>query len=537
MAVIGSVASEKAISMIALHAHEIPHVFPAEVLQEAEAVQPVGPENREDWRDLGLITIDPEDARDHDDAVFAFADDDPANPGGYVVIVAIADVAVYVRPGSAMDREALRRGNSVYFPDRVVPMLPERISNDLCSLREGEDRPALAVRMRFSADGNRLEHRFHRILMRSRARLSYSQAQNAVDGSPDGKTRPLLEPVLEPLWSAYRALARGRRAREPLELDLPERKILLHPDGTVDRVVVPERLESHRLIEEFMIQANVAAAESLESARQKLLYRVHDAPSLAKQEALRDFLRTLGHSLARGAELTPKRFNAILRNFAGTEHEQLVNEVVLRTQSQAEYSPYNIGHFGLSLRRYAHFTSPIRRYADLIVHRALIRAFRLGEDGLRPEEEAQLEEIAGLVSTAERRAMVAERETIDRLIALHLAERIGDRFEGRIAGVSRAGLFVRLQQIGADGFVPLSTLRDDYYVHDEAGHMLTGRSSGRGYRLGDVVEVRLAEVAPMAGAMQFEMLSEPRPLPQAVRSWHKSRGGKAARGRTGRTRS
>ncbi len=523
LAVIGSLTSEKAVSMIALHAHDIPHVFPAEVLGEAEATEPAGMAGREDWRDAALVTIDPADAKDHDDAVCGHADDDPANPGGVVATVAIADVAAYVRTGSALDREAQKRGNSVYFPDRVVPMLPERISNDLCSLREGEDRPALAVRMVFAADGRKLRHSFHRVMMRSAARLAYPQAQAAIDGAPDDKTAALLDTVLKPLWETYAVLKRGRTARKPLELDLPERKILLDDEGKVDRVVVPERLEAHKLVEEFMIQANVAAAETLEAKRQALVYRTHDAPSLAKQESLREFLKTLGLSLARGAQLRPAQFNTILERVRGEDHEQLVNEVVLRSQSQAEYAPDNIGHFGLNLKRYAHFTSPIRRYADLIVHRALIAALGLGKDGLTPGEEARLDDIAALISAAERRAMAAERDTVDRLIAGHLATRRGDTFEARVSGVTKAGLFVQLPAYGADGFIPVSSLGGDYYIYDETAHSLVGDRSSKGFRLGDRVDVRLVEVAPLAGALRFEMLSDARPLPPATRSFHKAK--------------
>jgi ribonuclease R len=529
--VVGSLTSEKAVSMIAIHAHDIPHIFPPQVLAEAEAVGLAPLEGREDWRDLPLITIDPADAKDHDDAVFAEPDGDAANPGGVIVTVAIADVAAYIRPGSALDREALNRGNSVYFPDRVVPMLPERISNDLCSLREGEDRPALAVRMTFSAQGRKIRHRFHRVMMRSQAKLAYPQAQAAIDGAPDEKTRPLLDRILRPLWQAYRILKSGRDQRQPLELDLPERKILLKPDGTVDRVTVPERLDAHKLIEEFMIQANVAAAETLEERRQPLIYRVHDAPSLAKQESLREFLQTVGLSLARGAAMKPSQFNGILDRVRGEDHETLVNEVVLRSQSQAIYTPDNIGHFGLNLRRYAHFTSPIRRYADLIVHRALISAAGLGNDGLTRAEEERLEEISGLISAAERRAMAAERETVDRLIAAHLADRTGESFEARISGVTKSGLFVQLPQFGADGFIPVSTLGNDYYLYDETAHALFAERSGKGYRLGDQVDVKLVEVAPLAGSMLFEMQSEPRPLEGMKQSFHKAKGRRTARER------
>ena len=529
--VLGSLDNEKAVSMIAIHAHEIPHIFPAAVLAEADAMKPAGMEHREDWRKLPLVTIDPADAKDHDDAVYAEPDPDPANVGGVIATVAIADVAIYIRAGSALDREALKRGNSVYFPDRVVPMLPERISNDLCSLREGEDRPALAVRMTFSPQGRKIRHTFHRIMMKSAAKLAYPQAQAAIDGKPDDKTGPLLEPVLRPLWDAYAIVKRGRDHRQPLELDLPERKILLKPDGTVDRVMVPDRLDAHKLIEEFMIQANVAAAETLEDKRQPLVYRIHDAPSMAKQESLREFLQTVGLSLARGPQLKPEQFNGILSRVRGQDHEGLVNEVVLRSQSQAVYSPANIGHFGLNLRRYAHFTSPIRRYSDLIVHRALVGSLGLGAGGLTRDEEARLEETSALISASERRAMAAERDTVDRLIAAHLSGRKGETFDGRVTGVTKSGLFVQLPTYGADGFIPVSSLRDDYYLYDETAHALFGDRSGKGYRLGDKVEVRLIEIAPLAGSMRFEMLTDPGALPGMKQSFHKSKGRQAARQR------
>jgi ribonuclease R len=520
--VIGSVASEKAISMIAIHAHGIPHVFPQSVIAEADEAKHASMSHREDWRHVPLITIDPHDAKDHDDAVYAERDPSPDNPDGVIVTVAIADVSWYIRPKSALDREALKRGNSVYFPDRVVPMLPERISNDLCSLREGVDRPALAVRMTFSKEGRKAGHTFHRVMMKSAAKLSYQQAQSAIDGKADDKAGPLLEPILKPLWNAYEVLKRGRDRRQPLELDMPERKIILKPDGTVDRVHVPERLDAHKLIEEMMIQANVAAAETLEKKRQPLVYRVHDAPKLSKQEALREFLATIGLTLAKGAGLRSNSFNGILAKALDTPHQTMVNEMVLRSQSQAIYSPENIGHFGLNLLKYAHFTSPIRRYADLIVHRALVGSLGLGEGGITPEQEASLDDIAAEISTFERRAMAAERDTVNRLIAHHLAGRIGDEFDGQISGVTKAGLFVTLPQFGADGFVPISTLGRDYYIYDEAHQALSGEKTGLGFRLGDSVQVRLAEAVPLAGALRFEMLSDGRPMPVATRSFHKS---------------
>jgi ribonuclease R len=508
---LGSLKNERAISQIAIYAHDIPHVFGREVITEAEAAEPADLAGREDWRDLPLVTIDPSDAKDHDDAVHAAPDPDANNRGGFVITVAIADVAYCVQPGSALDREALKRGNSVYFPDRVVPMLPERISNDLCSIQPGEARGALAVRMIIDKQGRKRSHTFHRVLMRSAAKLHYAQAQAAIDGHPDDVTAPLLSPVLQPLYAAYDALKRARAERAPLDLDLPERKILLKPDGTVDRVITPPRLDAHKLIEEFMILANVAAAETLERARVPLIFRVHDEPAMEKLNALREFLATLDISLPKGGALRPVQFNRILERVKGREAEPLVNEVVLRTQAQAEYAAENYGHFGLNLRRYAHFTSPIRRYSDLVVHRALIRALKLGNDGLPSSAELEsLGEVAAAISVTERRAMKAERETNDRLIAHFLADRIGATFEGRIGGVTRAGLFVKLDDTGADGFIPARTIGTEYFRYQEDAHALIGNRTGETYRLGDKISVRLVEAVPVAGALRFEILSEGR---------------------------
>jgi ribonuclease R len=531
--VIGSLATERAVTELALLSHGIPYIFPNAVIEEADKAGPATMSGREDWRKLPLVTIDPPDAKDHDDAVHAEPDTSDDNPNGFVITVAIADVAAYVRPGTPLDREALKRGNSVYFPDRVVPMLPEKISNDLCSLKEKVDRPALAVRMRFAPDGHKIEHTFHRIMMRSAAKLSYNQAQAAIDGHPDDVTSTLLDGILKPLWAAYEALKRGRDRREPLELDLPERKILLKPDGTVDRVVVPVRLDAHKLIEEYMIQANVAAAETLERQRVPLLYRIHDAPSPEKVEGLKDFLATLDVKLASKGGMRPTHFNAILARFDGAPQGQLVNEVVLRSQSQAEYHPLNIGHFGLNLRKYAHFTSPIRRYADLIVHRALIRALKLGADGLPDAIDDKLEAIGAEISGAERRAMLAERDTKDRLIARFLMDRIGATFPAKISGVTKSGLFVRLDETGADGFIPISTLGAEFFVYDEKSRSVVGSRSGETHRLGDAVEVRLVAAQPFAGALQFEMLSEGAKGKVPSRSGRDGGGGTGGRFRSG----
>ncbi|HWV83332.1 MAG TPA: ribonuclease R [Hyphomicrobiaceae bacterium] len=523
---LGNPQDQRQISLIAIHAHGLPDSFPDAVLAEVEDLPPIETQGRLDLTKLPLVTIDPVDARDHDDAVLAEPDADPGNDGGFIVTVAIADVAHYVRSGMRLDREAKTRGNSVYFPDRVVPMLPERISNDLCSLREGEVRPCLAARMVFDRHGDKRRHTFHRALMRSAAKLSYQEAQAAIDGNPSERAAPMLEKALKPLWSAYAALSAARDRRAPLDLDLPERKIELGEDGMVRRVHVPERLDAHRLIEEFMIQANVAAAETLEQARAPVVYRVHDKPSPEKLKSLRELLEGLDLSFPPGDHVRPKHFNAVLARAKDQPYAEFVNEVILRAQAQAVYDTANLGHFGLNLLRYAHFTSPIRRYADLLVHRSLIAALKLGAGGMTPEEKPGLKATAKDISDAERRAMVAERETIDRLISAFLADRVNAEFPGRISGVTRSGLFVRLRDTGADGFIPASTLGGgEFWRHIEEAHALIGDRSGRGFRLGDAVEVRLVEAIPMAGALRFEMLTEPGPMP----GHHAGRGGGAHR--------
>ncbi len=503
---LGDMEDARNISLIAIHQHGIPNAFPEKVIEESEALKVFKHAGRMDLRDVPLITIDPPDARDHDDAVWAEEQDD----GSYKIIVAIADVATYVKPGSALDKEARIRGNSVYFPDRVVPMLPERISNDLCSLIEKQDRPALACFMTIDKSGRKSSHKFARVIMRSAAKLSYQEAQDAIDGRESPKADGLLEPVLKPLWAAYFLMKKAQEKRSPLNLDLPERKIILDAQGNVAKVIVPLRLDAHKLIEEFMIQANVSAAEELESRKSPLLYRIHEQPSQEKVKALSQFLKTVQRELPLGQVMKTGHFNTLLKSVEGEDFEQLVNQMVLRTQSQAVYRAQNLGHFGLSLKRYAHFTSPIRRYADLIVHRALIAALHFGDDGLSTDDIARLDETGEMISTAERRAMVAERETTDRLIASFLAPQIGATFNARIGGVVGAGLFVNLEETGADGFVSASSLGRDYYVYDDVRHSLIGQRTGETFQMGDIVQVKLVEAAPVKGGLRFDMVSEGR---------------------------
>ncbi|MEO0653906.1 MAG: ribonuclease R [Pseudomonadota bacterium] len=524
---LGDPSAPKAVSLIAIHQHGIPDDFPDEVIAEADGMAPADLGNRRDLRDLPLITIDPADARDHDDACWAHADDDPKNPGGHIVWVAIADVAHYVRPGSTLDREARKRGNSTYFPDRVVPMLPDRLSCDLCSLHEGVPRACMAVRMQISAQGEKLGHAFHRGLMQSLASLNYEEAQAAQDGAPNAKCVPLMDEVITPLFAAYRALATAREKRQPLDLDLPERHIVLDDAGVVRSVNFKDRLDAHRMIEEFMVLANVAAAQELEKRKTELLYRVHEEPAPEKLEALRETAKSAGLVLAKGQVLKTRHLNALLHQADGTDHAELINLSTLRSMTQAYYSPDNLGHFGLALRSYAHFTSPIRRYSDLVVHRALIAAHGWGDDGLSEADLAALESTAQHISDTERRSMTAERDTTDRYLASYLSERVGTEMTGRISGIARFGAFVKLDETGADGLIPIRSIGREFFHFDRDAQTLMGADTGMEIGIGQRVTVRLAEAVPVTGGLMLELLEiDDRKMPS----------GQGAKGR-GRSRS
>ncbi|MFN7223835.1 MAG: ribonuclease R [Paracoccaceae bacterium] len=506
-AVLGDPSGPRAVSLIAIHQHGIPDQFPDAVIAEADRAMPASIAGRDDLRDISLLTIDPADARDRDDAVYAEHDREPGNPGGFIVWVAIADVAYYVRPGTALDREARKRGNSTYFPDRVVPMLPDVLSGDLCSLHQHVDRACLAVRMRLDAQGQKISHRFVRGIMRSVASLSYEQVQGAIDGSPDDATAPLLEPVLKPLYAAYAATKHARALRQPLDLDLPERRIELSEIGEVTAVAFKERFDAHRLIEEFMILANVAAAEELVRLKRPLLFRVHEEPTPEKLDSLREVAEASGFVLAKGQVLQTRHLNTLLAAAQGTEFDELLNISTLRSMTQAYYNPQNFGHFGLALQNYAHFTSPIRRYSDLIVHRALISAHGWGNDGLSGQDIETLEETAKLISDTERRSMAAERDTTDRYLAAYLSDRVGAEFSGRISGVQRFGLFVKLDETGADGLIPIRSVGREFFHYDQDSQTLTGADTGLTIGIGQRVTVRLAEATPVTGGITLDLLT------------------------------
>jgi ribonuclease R len=546
--VLGDPFAPRSFSLIAIHKHGIPHEFPDSVIEEAERVAGQGLGRREDLTHVPIVAIDPADARDHDDAVWAAPDDDAANPGGWRALVAIADVSFYVRPGSALDKEARKRGNSVDFPDRVVPMLPETLSAEICSLKEGEDRAALVFHLQVSREGQLKSWRFSRARVRIAANIAYEDAQAAIEASRgqerievssptcsmpeiEGGDPPvpeqLVESTLKPLWACWRALYAAREKRGPLELDLPERHVMLDEKGRIASVAPRERLDAHRLIEDYMIAANVAAAKALEAKKAPVMYRDHEPPSREKLVALKDYLKTLGVEFALGQVVRPSTFNHVLERIGEADFRAQVMEQVLRTQTQAYYAPDNKGHFGLALGSYAHFTSPIRRYADLIVHRSLVRAYGLGEGGLADSEAEAMEVTGELISQLERRAMEAERETLDRYVAAYLSERVGDLVDCRITGVQPFGFFATVEGLGGDGLVPVSTLGEEYFRYEESSQSLVGEESGDRFTPGQRLKLRLVEANPVSGGLRFE-------LPDAGYSAAPPRRGPRRDGRRGR---
>lgn len=561
-AVLGDPFAPRSFSLIAIHKHGIPHVFPDAVLEEAERVARLRLGEREDLTGVPIVAIDPADARDHDDAVWAAPDEDPGNAGGWTAIVAIADVSFYVRPGSALDKEARKRGNSVYFPDRVVPMLPETLSAEICSLKEGEDRAALACHLKISRDGALKSWRFTRARVRIAANIAYEDAQAAIDGpgreaaalevssspcsmpepepSPPAVAPEIVDTVLKPLWACWDALNRARKKRAPLDLDLPERRVVLDETGRIASVAPRERLDAHKLIEDYMIAANVAAAKALEAKKAPVMYRDHQPPGREKLVALKDYLATFGVEFALGQVVRPATFNRVIERVGEADHKPQVMEQILRTQTQAYYSPANQGHFGLALGSYAHFTSPIRRYADLVVHRSLVRAFRLGDGGLTDGEADAMEVTGELISQHERRAMEAERDTIDRYVAAYLSERVGELVGCRITGVQPFGFFATVEGLGGDGLVPVSTLGEEYFRYDEPSQTLTGDDSGRSFRSGQRLELRLVEANPVSGGLRFELpeaapgASDRRPVRNAGPRGRDGEGTRRMKGRRGR---
>ena len=504
---LGDPLAPRSFSLIAIHKHEIPYVFPDAVLEEAErsAERDLG-DHREDLTHLAVVAIDPADARDHDDAIWAAPDDDPANAGGFQAVVAIADVSFYVRPGSDLDKEAAKRGNSVYFPDRVVPMLPEVLSAGVCSLSAGEDRAALACHLTLAKDGRVLDHRFTRARVRIAATIAYEDAQAAIDGEAD---HPLIDPLRQ-LWAAWRALSHARDTREPLELDLPERRVELDAEGRITSVAPRERLDAHRLVEDFMIAANVAAAKALEAKAAPVMYRVHEPPTREKLVALKDYLDSFDVPFALGQVIRPATFNRVLERVGDDPTvKELTTLQILRTQTAAYYAPANAGHFGLALGSYGHFTSPIRRYADLLVHRSLVGAYSLGPGGLGQGEGARFDRLGEQISAAERRAMEAERDTVDRYVAAYLSDRVGQVMEVRITGVTNFGLFATIEGLGGDGLLPIRDLGGEFFRHDAALHRLEGTDTGTTYALGDRLELRLADANPVSGGLRFALPDAP----------------------------
>jgi ribonuclease R len=503
---------------IAMRAHGLPFRWPDEPLAEAEAwgdrVRPAAKRGREDLRELPLVTIDGADAKDFDDAVWCEPDG-----SGWRVIVAIADVSSYVPPGGALDTEARERGTSVYFPRKVIPMLPENLSNGLCSLNPGVDRLCMVCDMRVTSAGKVREARFYEGLMRSAARLTYDEvAAMLVEGDAELRRRHAkILPQLEYLHAVWRVLSGARARRGAVDFDLPEVGMIFDPKGHVARVEPRHRNDAHRIIEECMIAANVEAARFLEKHKVPTLYRVHAPPEEDRLGTLKEFLSAFGLSLPTRERLEPKHFSALVREVAGRPDADLIETVILRSMSQAVYQPDNIGHFGLALERYAHFTSPIRRYPDLLVHRAIRHIARGGKPADFVHGQQEMEGLGRHCSATERRADEATREAMDWLKCEFMQERVGEEFDVLVTGVVDFGLFVQIPEFQIDGLVHISSLGDDYYQRDPVHQRLIGERTGRVFRLSDRLRVGLLRVSLEDRKIDFELAEEAEPVSKGRR--------------------
>ena len=480
---------------VAIRAHELPFQWPDAVIAEAQAlpssVTAAASRGRTDLRDKALVTIDGADARDFDDAVFC-----TRTPSGWKLTVAIADVAAYVKPGTPLESEARLRGTSVYFPQRVLPMLPEKLSNGLCSLRPDEDRLCMACELQVGRDGQISRSRFFEAVMRSAARLTYDEVAAAVV-ERDAQARRTLSDIIEhldELHALYTALKRARERRGAIDLDTQEARIVFGADKKIESIGSQTRNDAHRLIEECMIAANVAAAHFLERHRIPALYRVHDRPAPDKVAELREFLNEVGMKLAGGARPEARHFAALLKRTAGRDDGELIQSVLLRSLAQAAYSPRNIGHFGLGLKSYAHFTSPIRRYPDLLVHRAIKHLINKRSGERFDYDTDALVSLGAHATMAERRADDATRDAVSWLKCEYMLDHVGECFAGSIMGVTSFGLFVTLDDIHVEGLIHVSALGSDYFHFDPIGHRLTGERSGAVFRLADRVRVRVQRV-------------------------------------------
>ena len=491
--VLGAPGDKGIATDIAIHSHAIPHKWPADVLGETEKFGTTVPrkakEGRYDLRDLDLVTIDGADARDFDDAVYCERDG-----SGWRLFVAIADVSHYVRTGSALDKEATRRGTSVYFPDRVVPMLPEVLSNGLCSLNPKVDRLCMVCEMRVNAQGKVTGSEFYDAVMRSKARLTYGEVSALLEGeSQKSVPRDLQGPVRE-LHALYKALAKARSRRGAIEIDLPQTRFELNDDGEIARIKVVPRNDAHRLIEECMIAANVEAAKFIRRHRIPGLYRVHARPDPDRFDELRLFLVSLGLKVAHPEHVQPRDFTKIIRQTADRPDAAAIMMTMLRSLTHAEYSPANIGHFGLALDAYAHFTSPIRRYPDLLVHRAIRHIVNGGKPGRFDYGGREMERLGSMTSAHEKRAEDATREVEAWLKCQYMEQHLGDEFDGVITGVTNFGLFVQVTDLLVDGLVHVTSLSNDYYHYESGTQSLVGERTRRAYRLGEKMRVQVNRV-------------------------------------------